>query len=252
MNLSENFAFDCSSTIVTPMQDELKKLYQSFTNQISLANSYYLKLKTIITGILDDESKLPTVEQVDVLNADLGQLLVILEEGGINFDNLGTAAFGMNHSGFEFNELTGEIISMPLETINQLVNWVQNSIKLGSNQKYLDSVLILSKLMKAIDKDIIEKMILIIDSITASNTLPLITIDQISKDLESVGLSFNEDPNISYIDPNITPLFVQKHLVTTKLYSAIEKQLFFLGGYDPDLINSLNNTLNTPFSYGHY
>lgn len=251
MNLSDNFAFDCSGTIVIPMQNELQNLYQTFTNQITLAKSYYDQLKVLVKGILDDETQLPTVEQIDVLNADLGQLLVILQDGGINFDNLGTSAFGMNQCGFEFNELTGELISLPLDTVNQLVNWVQTSIKLGSNEKYFNIVLILSKLMNAVNKDIIEKMILIIDSITAANTLPVITIEKLKNDLSNVGLSFDEDPNISKLDPNITDLFVQKNLVTTKLYTAIEKQLYFIGGYDPDLTLTLDNTLNTPYSFNH-
>ena len=82
--------------------------------------------------------------------------------------------------------------------------------------------------------------------------MPLITIEQITKDLEKVGLSFDEDPNISKIDHNITELFVQKHLVTTKLYSAIEKQLFFLGGYDPDIISSSNDLFNNIHPFNHY
>ena len=152
MNLSDNFAFDCSSTIVTPMQNELQNLYTILTNQLSIAKSYYDLLCSIVKGILDDEKKLPTVEQVDVLNADLGQLLVILQDGGINFDILGTAAFGMNHSGFEFDDVTGEILSLPIETINQLINWVQNSIIKGTNELYFNSVLALSKLMDSINK----------------------------------------------------------------------------------------------------
>lgn len=249
MDLSSNFSFDSSSIIIDPMQDQLKSLYDTYTFKISKAQKIYSQLKQIVPGIMNEDNNPPSVEDVDLVNADLGQLLVALNDGGINFDALGSAAFGMSQSGFNFDPITGQLKTLPLKTINQLIKWVQNAIQLGTNEQYLNSILVLGKLMNCINKDLIEKILVLIDSIKSVNAKPYVDTSDITKALETAGLSFTEDPDISLIDSSISELFVQKHLVTTKLYNAIEKQLILLGGYSPTVYNEIQDNLNTPYHY---
>ena len=97
--------------------------------------------------------------------------------------------------------------------------------------------------MDTIPKTLIENMLIIIDSLKQLTSELPITTDQISKDLATIGLSFNEDPLISKFDNTITDLFVQKHLVTTKLYSKIQRKIIFIGGYDPDTLLFFDNSI---------
>lgn len=246
MKLSSNFAFDFSSSIFSPMIKELDKCYSILQLNLKDAKKYYNELKQNVINILKNNP--PTVEDVELLNADLGGLLVALNDGGVNFDNLGNATYGMIQSGFEFDPNTGKLKTMPMDTVNQLIDWVKNSILFQTNQQYLDSVLSLKNLMICIDKVNLEKIFVLLDSIIAANIQPKYSSIDIQNELELVGLSLNDDPDISKLDNDISELFVQKHLVTTKIYTEIEKQLIFLGGYDPNIINNINKT-NIPSHY---
>lgn len=250
MELSSNFQFDFSDILTSPMQQELLNEYDLFLKNIATGRIYYDNLKLFVTDILEENNNPPSVENVDVLNADLGMLLVALEEGGLNLGNLGSVTFGMNLSGFEFDMSTGQMKAMPVDTVKHLIKWVQNAIETATNEKYFNSVLWLSKLMKLFVKSKIEKILILMDSIKALEIEPAVTLNTLVEKLSSIGLSFNEDPNISKIDEKITELFVQKHLVTTKLYSAIEDKIMFLSGYDPQLLNLALNELG--LNYDHH
>lgn len=240
LDLNTSFSFDFNSSLTTPIQQELKNKYSEFLNRLDKGQIYLKNLKVLCPGILDEKSTPPTVEDVDLLNANLGTILVSLNEGGLNFGNIGTLSFGLSLSGYEMNPLTGEIISLPIETVNVLISWIENSIEKSTNKQYLNCVLALSRLMNCIDKELIEKMLILIDSLTSLNITPFVTTETIISDLKKISLSLNEDPNISQFDNNITDLFVQKHLVTTKLYSMIIKKIMFIGGYDPDILMQFN------------
>lgn len=247
MQLSQNFEYDFGSVINGPMQTELTSLYNKLNDQLVNSKIYYENLKISVKDILLDESNPPSVDQVDILNADLATLLVGLKEGTLNFGQLGGTAFGMAQTGFEFDPYTGYLTSLPPESINVLIDWVRNSIKTATNDQYYTSIYNLHMLMTSIVKYEIEKLLIIIDSITSNNGTPSITSQDVADLLETVGLSFSDDPDISLLDDSITDKFVQKHLVTTKLYTALEKQIIFTGGYEPDIYLACQNLLTPPF-----
>lgn len=239
MALSDSFAFNFNGTITAPMQTELNNLYNRFLFKLKDAVIYYDNLKVVVKDILKEENNPPSVDSVDVLNSNLAAILVAFNDGGLSLGNLGNAVFGMNYTGFELDANTGKIKGMPVEAVSQLLTWIRNSIESSTNKQYLDSVVNLDKLMTCFDKNAVEKILTLIDSIIAANATPEITLDMIVKKLDEVGLSFTEDPNISKIDSTIPDLFVQKHLVTTKLYTAIRKKIYFIAGYDPDILNQV-------------
>ena len=236
-NLSESFTYNFGNVINSPLQTKLKQLYASFLDDLKKSDQYYTLLKPEVTGILLDENDPPSLDDVNLLNVDLAAILMALEDGTLNFGQLGGVAFGLNQTDFEFDPFTGYLKSMPISSIVELINWIQNSIKLATNLRYKNSVIYLNKLMNSLNKTDIERMLVIIDSLTENNETPCITTDQLVNDLATVGLSFTEDPLISLIDSTIPELFVQKHLVTTKIYGIIEKKLMFIGGYDPMTLN---------------
>ena len=241
--LDSNFQFNFSSSLIEPMVQKLNEYYIDFTNRIINGKIPYNNLKTICVDILKEDHNPPTVEDVDVLNSNLAVILVALEKGGLNFGNIGTVAFGLNLSGYQINPSTGQIVSLPLESIKSLILWIKESIKRSTNDQYLQTVIHLAKLMDVIPKSLIENMLVIIDSLKELTSNLPVTIEQISKDLATIGLSFNEDPMISKFDDTITDLFVQKHLVTTKLYSKIQRKIIFIGGYDPDTLLFFDNSI---------
>lgn len=241
--LDSNFRFNFSTSLIDPMIQKLNEYYSDFINRINTGKSAYNSLKTVCIDILKDDHNPPTVEDVDVLNSNLAVILVTLEKGGLNFGNIGTVAFGLNLSGYQINPSTGQIISLPIDTVKSLILWIKESIKNATNDQYLQTVIYLAKLMDTIPKTLIENMLIIIDSLKQLTSELPITTDQISKDLATIGLSFNEDPLISKFDNTITDLFVQKHLVTTKLYSKIQRKIIFIGGYDPDTLLFFDNSI---------
>lgn len=241
--LDSNFQFNFSGSLIDPMVQKLNEYYLEFSNRINNGRTIYNNLKSVCVDILKEDHYPPTVESVNLLNSNLAVILVSLEKGGLNFGNIGTVAFGLNLSGYQINPNTGQIISLPLESIKSLILWIKESIKKSTNEQYLQTVVYLAKLMDVIPKTLVENMLIIIDSLKELTSDLPITIDTISKDLNSIGLSFNEDPLISKFDNNITELFVQKHLVTTKLYSKIQKKIIFIGGYDPDTLLFFDNSI---------
>ena len=241
--LDSNFQFNFSGSLIDPMVQKLNEYYLEFSNRINNGQIIYNNLKSVCVDILKEDHCPPTVESVNLLNSNLAVILVSLEKGGLNFGNIGTVAFGLNLSGYQINPNTGQIISLPLESIKSLIFWIKESIKKSTNEQYLQTVIYLAKLMDVIPKTLVENMLIIIDSLKELTSDLPITIETISKDLNSIGLSFNEDPLISKFDNNITELFVQKHLVTTKLYSKIQKKIIFIGGYDPDTLLFFDNSI---------
>ena len=241
--LDSNFQFNFSGSLIDPMIQKLNEYYLEFSNRINNGQIIYNNLKSTCIDILKEDHYPPTVESVNLLNSNLAVILVSLEKGGLNFGNIGTVAFGLNLSGYQINPNTGQIISLPLESIKSLILWIKESIKKSTNEQYLQTVIYLAKLMDVIPKTLVENMLIIIDSLKELTSDLPITIETISKDLNSIGLSFNEDPLISKFDNNITELFVQKHLVTTKLYSKIQKKIIFIGGYDPDTLLFFDNSI---------
>lgn len=241
--LDSNFQFNFSGSLIDPMIQKLNEYYLEFSNRINNGQIIYNNLKSVCVDILKEDHCPPTVESVNLLNSNLAVILVSLEKGGLNFGNIGTVAFGLNLSGYQINPNTGQIISLPLESIKSLILWIKESIKKSTNEQYLQTVIYLAKLMDVIPKTLVENMLIIIDSLKELTSDLPITIETISKDLNSIGLSFNEDPLISKFDNNITELFVQKHLVTTKLYSKIQKKIIFIGGYDPDTLLFFDNSI---------
>ena len=241
--LDSNFQFNFSGSLIDPMVQKLNEYYLEFSNRINNGQIIYNNLKSVCVDILKEDHYPPTVESVNLLNSNLAVILVSLEKGGLNFGNIGTVAFGLNLSGYQINPNTGQIISLPLESIKSLILWIKESIKKSTNEQYLQTVIYLAKLMDVIPKTLVENMLIIIDSLKELTSDLPITIETISKDLNSIGLSFNEDPLISKFDNNITELFVQKHLVTTKLYSKIQKKIIFIGGYDPDTLLYFDNSI---------
>lgn len=241
--LDSNFQFNFSGSLIDPMVQKLNEYYLEFSNRINNGQIIYNNLKSVCVDILKEDHYPPTVESVNLLNSNLAVILVSLEKGGLNFGNIGTVAFGLNLSGYQINPNTGQIISLPLESIKSLILWIKESIKKSTNEQYLQTVIYLAKLMDVIPKTLVENMLIIIDSLKELTSDLPITIETISKDLNSIGLSFNEDPLISKFDNNITELFVQKHLVTTKLYSKIQKKIIFIGGYDPDTLLFFDNSI---------
>lgn len=241
--LDSNFQFNFSGSLIDPMVQKLNEYYLEFSNRINNGQIIYNNLKSVCVDILKEDHYPPTVESVNLLNSNLAVILVSLEKGGLNFGNIGTVAFGLNLSGYQINSNTGQIISLPLESIKSLILWIKESIKKSTNEQYLQTVVYLAKLMDVIPKTLVENMLIIIDSLKELTSDLPITIETISKDLNSIGLSFNEDPLISKFDNNITELFVQKHLVTTKLYSKIQKKIIFIGGYDPDTLLFFDNSI---------
>lgn len=241
--LDSNFQFNFSGSLIDPMIQKLNEYYLEFSNRINNGQIIYNNLKSVCVDILKEDHYPPTVESVNLLNSNLAVILVSLEKGGLNFGNIGTVAFGLNLSGYQINPNTGQIISLPLESIKSLILWIKESIKKSTNEQYLQTVVYLAKLMDVIPKTLVENMLIIIDSLKELTSDLPITIETISKDLNSIGLSFNEDPLISKFDNNITELFVQKHLVTTKLYSKIQKKIIFIGGYDPDTLLFFDNSI---------
>ena len=241
--LDSNFQFNFSGSLIDPMIQKLNEYYLEFSNRINNGQIIYNNLKSVCVDILKEDHCPPTVESVNLLNSNLAVILVSLEKGGLNFGNIGTVAFGLNLSGYQINPNTGQIISLPLESIKSLILWIKESIKKSTNEQYLQTVIYLAKLMDVIPKTLVENMLIIIDSLKELTSDLPITIETISKDLNSIGLSFNEDPLISKFDNNITELFVQKHLVTTKLYSKNQKKIIFIGGYDPDTLLFFDNSI---------
>lgn len=244
-SLSDSFNYNFSGPLIKSLEDELKRKYNSFLNSIDRAKTYYDNLKITVPGILDkeNESKNFTVEAVNELNSNLGVMLVALNEGNINFGNLGNVAFGLNLAGFEINPNTGETKSMPLEMTKELINWLKSAILKTTNQKYLDSIIYLGKLMDSVQKDLIESILILIDSIEETGTEPSITKEVIVEKLKEVGLSFNEDPYLSLFDKDAPILLIEKSLVTAKLYSAVEKKILFISGYDPSVFNFPTNDI---------
>ena len=235
--LSESFTYNFGNVINSPLQTKLKQLNDTFISDLKKSEQYYALLVPEVTGILLDENFPPSLDDVNLLNVDLAAILMALEDGTLNFGQLGGVAFGLNQTDFEFDPFTGYLKSMPISSIVELIKWVQSSIQIATNSKYKNSVIYLNKLMNSLNKADIERMLVIIDSLTENNELPCITISSIVENLATVGLSFTEDPLISNIDSTIPDLFVQKHMVTTKIYGAIEKKLMFIGGYDPMTLN---------------
>ena len=236
-NLSESFIYNFGNVINSPLQTKLKQLNEAFLSDLKNSNQYYTLLIPEVTGILLDENSPPSLDDVNLLNIDLAAILMALEDGTLNFGQLGGVAFGLNQTDFEFDPFTGYLKSMPISSIVELIKWVQSSIQNATNLRYKNSVIYLNKLMNSLNKADIERMLVIIDSLTENNELPCVTISSIVENLATVGLSFTEDPLISKIDPTIPDLFVQKHMVTTKIYGAIEKKIMFIGGYDPMTLN---------------
>ena len=236
-NLSESFIYNFGNVINSPLQTKLKQLNEAFLSDLKKSNQYYTLLIPEVTGILLDENSPPSLDDVNLLNIDLAAILMALEDGTLNFGQLGGVAFGLNQTDFEFDPFTGYLKSMPISSIVELIKWVQSSIQNATNLRYKNSVIYLNKLMNSLNKADIERMLVIIDSLTENNELPCVTISSIVENLATVGLSFTEDPLISKIDPTIPDLFVQKHMVTTKIYGAIEKKIMFIGGYDPITLN---------------
>ena len=119
--LDSNFQFNFSGSLIDPMIQKLNEYYLEFSNRINNGQIIYNNLKSTCIDILKEDHYPPTVESVNLLNSNLAVILVSLEKGGLNFGNIGTVAFGLNLSGYQINPNTGQIISLPLESIKSLI-----------------------------------------------------------------------------------------------------------------------------------